>query len=45
VVEENVRPEEKVDRENRTTVGKQFVDDARMTCRDVGYIMLDALNI
>jgi len=26
---------EKVERENRTTVGKQFVDDARMTCRDV----------
>ncbi len=27
--------EEKVDREDRTTVGTQFVDDARMTCRDV----------
>lgn len=25
----------KVDRENRQTVGKQFVDDPRMTCRDV----------
>ncbi|WP_228130062.1 phosphate ABC transporter ATP-binding protein PstB [Desulfocapsa sulfexigens] len=26
---------EKIERENRTTVGQQFVDDARMTCRDV----------
>lgn len=35
MAEENARQEEKVDRENRTTVGKQFVEDARMTCRDV----------
>ncbi len=32
---ENVLQEEKVERENRMTVGEQFVDDARMTCRDV----------
>ncbi len=31
----HVRQEEKVERENRLTVGTQFVDDARMTCRDV----------
>ncbi|HIP82991.1 MAG TPA: phosphate ABC transporter ATP-binding protein, partial [Desulfocapsa sulfexigens] len=35
VASESVREEEKVDRENRQTVGVQFVDDARMTCRDV----------
>jgi phosphate transport system ATP-binding protein len=32
---EEHRIEEKVERENRTTVGRPFVDDARMTCRDV----------
>jgi len=32
---ESVKEEEKVDRENRQTVGVQFVDDARMTCRNV----------
>jgi len=32
---ESVKQEEKVDRENRTTTGKQFVDNPRMTCRDV----------
>lgn len=33
--EKIVLTDEKVGRENRTTVGNQFVDDARMTCRDV----------
>jgi phosphate transport system ATP-binding protein len=32
---EDIRHEEKVERENRTTVGRPFIDDARMTCRDV----------
>jgi phosphate transport system ATP-binding protein len=32
---EYIRQEEKVEREDRTTVGRPFVDDARMTCRDV----------
>ncbi len=32
---ENVQQEKKVERENRLTVGEQFVNDARMTCRDV----------
>ncbi len=32
---DKIQTEEKVDRENRTTVGRPFVDDARMTCRDV----------
>ncbi len=32
---ENVRKKGKVERENRLTVGEQFVDNARMTCRDV----------
>lgn len=35
MAEEKIHQEEKVDRENRATVGKQFVDDARMTCRGV----------
>ncbi|MCK5517354.1 MAG: phosphate ABC transporter ATP-binding protein [Desulfobulbaceae bacterium] len=35
MTQEEVRQEEIVDRENRKTVGNQFVDDARMTCRDV----------
>ncbi|MBL4904174.1 MAG: phosphate ABC transporter ATP-binding protein [Desulfocapsa sp.] len=32
---EAVKQEEKVDRENRTTTGKQYVENPRMTCRDV----------
>ncbi len=32
---EQVRQEEIIELENRKTVGNQFVDDARMTCRDV----------
>lgn len=35
VTREAVRQNEKVEREDRTTVGRPFVDDARMTCRDV----------
>lgn len=31
----NVFSTEKAKRENRTTVGRQFVDDARMSCRNV----------
>ncbi len=32
---ENVRQAEKIEREDRLTVGEQFVDTPRMTCRDV----------
>lgn len=35
MTQEKVRQEEKAPRENRTTVGFPFVDDARMTCRGV----------
>jgi len=35
MVWEEARYKEKVKRENRLTVGSQYVDDARMTCRDV----------
>ncbi len=35
MAQENVRQEDKAPRENRLTVGVPFVDDARMTCRDV----------
>ncbi len=35
MTQEEVRQEEIVDRKNRKAVGNQFVDEARMTCRDV----------
>lgn len=35
VENEGIKTEVKADRDERQTVGKQFVDDARMTCRDV----------
>ncbi len=35
MAEEEIQVAEKVDRESRKTVGRPFVDDARMTCRGV----------